>query len=394
LLAPVSVREDGVEINIGGPRPRAVLSLLLLNGNRRLSAERIVDALWDEPPKSARNSVQRFIADLRSSNDELAGRVHSDRGGYTFNVAPGELDLDRFAAAVSRADEYRTAHRSTEEASALRVALDEWSGSPIEGIGDPPFALPERTRLNDTRLNTFERWVDAEMTLGHSHDVIAVLEVEAAANPFRERIWAQLISALYRSQRQADALAAYATLRDTLLEELGVDPAPELRELELQVLNQELAAGSPVQTPRSNAGVGLRGYELGELIAESHDGRVLKARQVSTGRDVAVKVIDAATADDPPFIRAFDEANKGVAGLEHPHIVPCTTGGENRRLPMSSCDCCAAARFTAMSLSMTVPAGRRLLRWPMRWELPTAGVFIMERWLLGTCFSMSRETPT
>jgi DNA-binding SARP family transcriptional activator len=114
LLAPVSVREDGVEINIGGPRPRAVLSLLLLNGNRRLSAERIVDALWDEPPKSARNSVQRFIADLRSSNDELAGRVHSDRGGYTFNVAPGELDLDRFAAAVSKADEYRTAGRPTE----------------------------------------------------------------------------------------------------------------------------------------------------------------------------------------------------------------------------------------------------------------------------------------
>ena len=325
VLASVSARTEGDEILIGGARPRAVLALLLLNRNRSLSAERIVDALWDEPPKSARNSVQRFVADIRASHSELAGRVASDRAGYTLRVDEDELDLDRFAASEALAVDQATVGDAAAEAANLRRALDEWTGLPLDGIGDPPFALPEQARLTDTRLNAFERWIDAEFTLGHHPELVSALEVEAATNPFRERIWAQLISALYHSQRQADALAAYATLRDTLLEELGVDPSPELRELELQVLNQEVpsaGAAAPTQAASFSGDVGSRGYELGDVIGEGQYGRVLEARQLSTGRDVAVKVIDAATADDPPFIRAFEEANKSVAGLEHPHIIP------------------------------------------------------------------------
>ncbi len=300
-----------------------MLALLLLNRNRRLSADRIVDALWDEPPKSARNSVQRFVADIRASHDELANRLESDRAGYTLRVEEGELDLDRFDTAGALAADYEANGDTAAESASLRGALDTWTGPPLDGVGDPPFALAEQARLNDRRLGAFEQWADAELMLGHHRDLVSALEVEAAANPFRERIWAQLISALYHSHRQADALATYATLRDTLLEELGVDPAPELRDLELRVLNQELPTddiAAPV--PVGDSGVGPRGYEFGDVIGEGEYGRVLEARQVSTGRDVAVKVIDAATADDPPFIRAFDEANKGVAGLEHPHIVP------------------------------------------------------------------------
>lgn len=205
----------------------------------------------------------------------------------------------------------------------MRSALDQWGESPLDGIGDPPFALLEQTRLSEAKLHTFERWVDTELALGHDHDLIPALETEAAANPFRERLWAQLISALYHSQRQADALGAYATLRNTLLEELGVDPTPELGELELQILNHELpTARVSVPAQPVELGVESRGYELGDMIGEGQAGRVHAARQLSTGRDVAIKVIDADTADDPPFIRAFDEANKGIAGLEHPHIIP------------------------------------------------------------------------
>ncbi len=309
MLAPISGSVNGAEIGLGGARQRAVLALLLLQRNRRVPADRIVDALWDEPPKSARNSVQRFIADLRASHADLADRLDSDRAGYLLSIETDELDLARFEAAIAAGDD--------------RAALDEWQGSPLEGIGDPPFALLERTRLTETRLAVFERWVDAELGLGHHHELVATLEAEAAANPFRERIWAQLMSALYGSHRQADALAAFGTLRDTLLEELGVDPAPELRELEMQILNQELvSATSPIELPSRESGVESRGYELGAVIGENGEARVHQARQVSTGRDVAVKVIEAARADDPPFIRAFDEANKGIAGLEHPHIVP------------------------------------------------------------------------
>ncbi len=324
VLGPVGVRSGGVEVAIGGARPRAVLALLLLNRNRRLSADRIVDALWDEAPKSARNSVQRFVADLRSSSVEMSERLDSDRTGYLLRVEPGELDLDRFEAAVGAATGHRGAADTATESAALRDALTEWHGPPLDGVGDPPFALSEQARLADARLSTFERWIDTELTLGHHDEVISDLQTEADANPFRERIWAQLITALYRSQRQADALSAYGSLRDTLLEELGVDPAPELRQLELQILNHEVPeVDMPVAASNTNGtGAGPRGYELGDVIGEGQYGRVVEARQTSTGRDVAVKVIDADTADDPPFIRAFDEANKGVAGLEHPHIVP------------------------------------------------------------------------
>jgi hypothetical protein len=189
----------------------------------------------------------------------------------------------------------------------------------------PAFRIAGTSRLSEARLNTFERWADAELTLGHHHDLVPALETEAAANPFRERLWAQLISALYHSQRQADALAAYTTLRDTLLDELGVDPAPELRELELQVLNHELPnarVSSAVQT--GDLGTESRGYELGELLGEGQTGRVLEARQVSTGRDVAVKVIDAATADDPPFhsgVRRGQQRHRRPGAPSHnPHV--------------------------------------------------------------------------
>jgi len=323
LLGPVGARDDRDEINIGGARQRAVLALLLLHRNGRLSADRIVDALWDDPGKSARNSVQRFVADLRASSHDLSERLESDRAGYVLRVEAGELDLDRFEAATRSAVECGADGDTAAEAALLGAALDEWTGLSLDGIRDPPFALPERTHLTETRLSTFERWIDAELALGHQHDLVPALETEAAANPFRERIWAQLISALYRCHRQADALAAYARLRDTLLEELGVDPAPELRELELQILNQELdGTTSPVPTPMGDTGIGPRGYELGDVIGVGQYGKVVEARQISTGRDVAVKVMDAATADDPPFIRAFNEANKGIAGLEHPHIIP------------------------------------------------------------------------
>lgn len=143
VLGVVTIRHDGAEINVGGPRQRAVLALLLLNRNQRVPADRIVDALWDEPPKSARNSVQRFVADLRSSDNGLSDRLSSDRAGYTLQVDAGELDLDRFEAASTAATEHASTGDDDAGAGALRSALDEWNGSPIDGVSDPPFALLE-----------------------------------------------------------------------------------------------------------------------------------------------------------------------------------------------------------------------------------------------------------
>ncbi|HTE65690.1 MAG TPA: BTAD domain-containing putative transcriptional regulator, partial [Candidatus Binatia bacterium] len=173
---------------------------------------------------------------------------------------------------------------------------------------------PEIARLEELRLAALEDRITAELELGRHRELVPELETLVGAHPFRERLWLHLMTALYRSERQADALAAFHRARDLLAEELGIDPSPELRRLQERILRQD---------PSLNVvGEPLRGYRLLDQLGEGSFGSVHRAYEPQVGREVAIKTIRSRFANDPEFIRRFEAEAQLVARVEHPHVVP------------------------------------------------------------------------
>ncbi len=222
LLGPLEVESGGAVLPVGGPRQRSLLAFLLLHSNEVVRRDALIDALWGEdPPARVQNALQVAVHALR----KLLGsdRIETVGDGYRLRVEAGELDLARFL-------------EHQEEAPA--AALELWRGPALVGV-DAPFASAEAARLDDLRLAAVERRIDAELDEG-AHDVLAPeLERLIAEHPYRERLRAQLMLALYRGGRQAEALDAYREARRTLCEDLGVEPSPELRRLEGAILRQD-----------------------------------------------------------------------------------------------------------------------------------------------------------
>jgi predicted ATPase/DNA-binding SARP family transcriptional activator len=226
LLGPLEVLDDdGVPVPLGGPRPRALLAQLLLHPNQAVSTDRLIDGIWGEsPPASAQNAVQVHVHALRGALG--ADRIVTRPPGYLVRVEPGELDVERFE---------RLADEGSDE---LREALALWRGPALADLAYEPFAQAEAARLDEIRLAALEARIDLDLAAGRHAALVGELESLASANPHRERIQAQRIVALYRSGRQADALAAYRAARDAL-DELGLEPSPELRALERRVLEHD-----------------------------------------------------------------------------------------------------------------------------------------------------------
>jgi DNA-binding SARP family transcriptional activator len=241
ILGPLDVRDNGRTVTLGGPKQRALLAVLLVNANRPVSVDRLVDALWGEhPPPTAAATVHVYVSQLR----KLLGRERlvTRRPGYALQVAPEEIDLARFERLVIRA---RRAEDPAERAGLLREALALWRGEPLGDIAYEPFVLIEAERLEETRRSAVEERIDAELALGASGELVPELEQLVAEHPLRERLRAQLMLALYRSGRQAEALAAFQEARRSLVEELGLEPSPDLQELERQILNQDPSLQPP-----------------------------------------------------------------------------------------------------------------------------------------------------
>ena len=244
ILGPLEIRDGERVVPLGGPKRRAVVAALLLHPNRVVGAEQLVDLVWGEdPPASAAGSLQNHVMRLRR---ELADRIVTRAPGYLARIEPGELDLDRFRDLVEEA-------RGSKPAAAVELlgrALALWRGKPLADlVGEPVGAAA--AHLAELRLDALERRVEAELELGRHAELVPELEALVAEQPFRERLRAQLVLALYRSGRQADALAAYAEARETLVEQLGSEPGPELRELQRAILRQdeELAAPRAAEAP-------------------------------------------------------------------------------------------------------------------------------------------------
>jgi DNA-binding SARP family transcriptional activator/tetratricopeptide (TPR) repeat protein len=238
LLGPLEVRVNGRRLELGGQKQRILLAMLLLEANRVVSSDSLIEAIWEEQPTAtARKGLQVLVSQLR----KLLGkeRVVSRAPGYALMVDSGERDLDRFDAL--------RAEGRVEEALAL------WRGAPLADFAYDRFAQPGIARLEELRLAALEDRIDADIQRGRHAELVGELEALVAEHPSRERLVAQLLLVLYRSGRQADALDAYREVRHTLVEELGIEPGPRLRELQQQILRQDpgldLSAGTLESEP-------------------------------------------------------------------------------------------------------------------------------------------------
>ena len=243
ILGPLEVVEDDRPIRLGRGREGALLALLLLRANEVVSTDVLIEELWrGEPPATAAKSLQVYVSRLRKrlGADALVTRAP----GYAVFVDHDELDLFRFHRIV---DEAR-ANGALEAASMLREALSLWRGAPLAEYADEPFAQAEVGRLEELRLATLEDRIDADLAVGRHAELVGELETLVSRNPYRERLVGQLMLALYRSGRQAEALAVYREMRRALNDELGLEPADELRDLERQILAHDRALAAPSET--------------------------------------------------------------------------------------------------------------------------------------------------
>jgi DNA-binding SARP family transcriptional activator/ABC-type glycerol-3-phosphate transport system substrate-binding protein len=312
LLGPLEARDDGRALPLGGPKQRTVLAHLLLQANRVVSTERLIDAIWgEEPPATARNTLQTYIRHLRRALG--AERIQHRSSGYLLHADPQEVDVLQFQGLIEESQALAAADLPAAITS-LREALALWRGPALDDLSEHSSLRSEIARLEETRLTALEERIEAELELGRHREVVAELETLIDRHRFRERLWGNFVMALYRSGRQGDALNAYQRARTVLGEELGIDPSPELQRLHDQILRQDPALDL--------GGERLRGYRLLEHIGEGSLGTVYRAFQPEVGREVAVKVMGRRMADLPEFIRRFDVEAQLIARLEHPHIVP------------------------------------------------------------------------
>ncbi|WP_370327995.1 BTAD domain-containing putative transcriptional regulator [Euzebya sp.] len=252
VLGPLVVRRGGDPLDVGGPKQRALLLALLIRPGQTVPADRLVDDLWGAaPPKQATASLQAYVSNLRRvlepprpSGAPPAVLVRRS-GGYALDVDPSRIDAVAFARLVDRARAARTAGDDEAAIRAVDEALALWRGAPLADVADEPFAAAEVAHLSELRLQAIELRAEAALARGRHDRVVAELDVLVAADPLRERLRELLVVALYRSGRQADALARCREARELLADELGLDPGPELRRLEDLVLRQDPALDPP-----------------------------------------------------------------------------------------------------------------------------------------------------
>ena len=245
ILGPLEVRGSDGSIPLGGAKPRAVLAVLLLNPNEPVSAERLAVALWGEDaPAGSVKTVQVHVSRLRKSLGD-GDAVTRTAAGYRLRVRPGERDVERFDELVARGRRELAGGRPDAAADLLREALELWRGAPLGDLADAPFASGDVRSLEEARIAALACRVEADVAAGRHAEVIGELRGLVAEHPTHEGFAAQLMLALYRCGRQAEALDAFQDARERLVGELGVEPGPELRELQEAILRHD-----PKLTPR------------------------------------------------------------------------------------------------------------------------------------------------
>jgi DNA-binding SARP family transcriptional activator len=246
ILGPLEVQGAGGALSLGGAKQRALLAALLLRANEVVSSDRLIEELWGEhPPETGGKALQVRISELRKLLEPDRGRGEPNRvlltrpPGYLLRLEPEQLDLTRFERLCSEARDALARGEAARARTKLEEALALWRGGALADLAYEPFAQAEIARLNELRLAALEDRIDADLALGRHADVVGELESLIAEQPLRERLRRQLMLALYRSGRQAEALEAYRQTRNVLVEELGIEPGRGLKELERAILIQD-----------------------------------------------------------------------------------------------------------------------------------------------------------
>ena len=249
ILGPLEVAEGGRTIPIGGDRQRALLAILLIHANEPVSTDELIDELWGEPPPaSPKKGLQVQVSRLRKALGDESTRLVTQRNGYLLQVEPGELDLDQCERLAHQGRDALATEDPRRAADHLRDALELWRGPALAEFAFEAFAQAEIGRLEELRLAVTEDRIDADMACGRHTEVVGELAALVSEHPLRERLRRQLVLALYRGGRQAEALEAYRETRQMLGEELGLEPTPALRELEQAILTHDAGLRAPAAT--------------------------------------------------------------------------------------------------------------------------------------------------
>jgi DNA-binding SARP family transcriptional activator len=290
ILGPLEVRHAGRPVRIPGAKERALLAVLLLHANEAVNADRLIDNLWStRPPATARKSLQVRVAALRRALPE--GVVFTEGAGYVIRTTSDELDLHRFERLVGEGREALEDENHRDAAALLREALALWRGPALADFAFESFAQAAIARLEELRLSAIELRIDADLALGRNAEAVAELEELVISNALRERLRAQLMLALYREGRQADALDVYRRTRDLLVSEFGIEPSPALKQLERRILDHDPSLDQRQTEPERSILVALRGEPVGLLdlaasLASLPRRGVILARVVSDSGDL------------------------------------------------------------------------------------------------------------
>jgi YVTN family beta-propeller protein len=248
ILGPLEVSADGRAVDIGGPRLRALLAIMLVRANEFVPRDVLVRELWgDRPPADCQGSLDVYVSRLRKALDAASAgpAVITRRGAYRLQVDHGQLDASRFESLVRQGRNALASDAPGQATACLREGLQLWRGEALAGFGHEPFAQAEAGRLEELRLGAIEDRIESDLSLGRHGDVVSELATLVLAHPLRERLHGHLMIALYRCGRQAEALQAYQRARRTLVEDLGLEPGPPLRRLEHAILRQDSSLELP-----------------------------------------------------------------------------------------------------------------------------------------------------
>jgi WD40 repeat protein/DNA-binding SARP family transcriptional activator len=302
LLGSVKATVDGAPVEIGPGKPRALLALLALRAGTPVSSDALIDGLWGEQaPATATKLVQQYISQLRRALGDEGDRIVTRGHGYALEVDAEHIDVGRFERLVGDGEG--------------REALALWHGAPLQGVDGEPFAEAERPRLEELHRTAVEQAVDEELAAGSHAEVIGHLQKVIREDPLRERPRAQLMLALYRSGRQSEALEAFRAARRTLVEEIGVDPGPELVALHDAILRHDPSLRAP-EAPRAVDVCpfkGLAAFEPGD--ADYFFGRERLVREI-VGRLAAA-----------PFTALAGMSGSGKSSLLRAGVIPAVTAG-------------------------------------------------------------------
>ena len=251
ILGPLEVSDGDRLLRLSGVKQKALLALLLLHANEVVSVDRLIDELWgEEPPEKAANALQARVSQLRKALGRSGSEALVTRApGYLLEVGPGDLDVERFVRLAGDGRRALAQGDAAGAAATLGAALALWRGPALADFAYEPFAQGEIARLEEARLAALEERLEADLALGRHGELGGELESLITAHPLRERLRGQLMLALYRSGRQAEALEAYQETRRVLVEELGIEPSPPLRELHAAILNQDAALELRIEAP-------------------------------------------------------------------------------------------------------------------------------------------------